>query len=130
MAGHPTDLRYTKTHEWVRPGEKLVTIGITQFAADRLGTIGFAELPYAGELFRQDAVLCKIRGDAGAASIRMPFVGHVNAVNQALGESPRPLNADPYAEGWIARIEPGDPAAVDELMDAAAYEDFLAELDD
>jgi len=126
MAGYPTDLRYTDKHQWVRTREKLVTVGITKFAADRLGAIGFVELPYAGELFRTDARVGRLSAESTGAAIHMPFTGHVNAINAALSESPGLINSDPYGEGWLVRIEPGDPADVDDLMDAAAYEAFVA----
>jgi glycine cleavage system H protein len=126
MAGYPTDLRYTDKHQWVRAREKLVTVGITKFGADRLGAIGFVELPYAGELFRTDARIGRLSAESAAAPIHMPFTGHVNALNGALSESPGLINSDPYGEGWLVRIEPGDPADVDGLMDAAAYEAFVS----
>jgi glycine cleavage system H protein len=126
MGGYPTDLRYTEKHDWVRPREKLVTLGITQFAADRLGRIGFVELPYPGELFKRGDRIGRVSSDAGSSTIYMPFVGQINAVNQALGESPGVINSDPYGEGWMLRIEPGDQADVESLMDAAGYEEFLS----
>lgn len=126
MASYPTDLRYTRTHQWVRPREKLVTVGLTQFAADRLGAVGFVELPYPGELFRSDVFFGRASSDTGSTALRMPFVGQVNAVNQALAETPGLVNSDPYGEGWIVRVEPGDPADVEGLMDAAEYEAFVA----
>jgi glycine cleavage system H protein len=128
MAGYPTDLRYANEHIWVRPREKLVAVGITAFGAERLGAIGFVELPYAGELFKSGNRLAWLSGADGSMVIHMPFVGQVNAINPALGESPAVINADPYGEGWIVRIEPGDPADVDALMDAAQYEAFLSTL--
>jgi glycine cleavage system H protein len=126
MAGYPTDLRYTEQHEWVRAGEKLVTFGITEFAADRLGAIGFVELPYAGELFRPGEQLARMTSDTASATIRMPFLGQINAVNQALADAPGLVSSDPYGAGWIVRIEPGDPAVVDGLMDADGYEAFVS----
>lgn len=122
MASYPTDLRYTDKHVWVRAREKLVTVGVTEFAADQLGAIGFVELPYPGELFKAGDIVGRMRSDSASAAIYMPFTGKINAVNQALGESPGLINSDPYGEGWIARLEPGDPAHVDSLMDAADYE--------
>lgn len=130
MGGYPTDVRYTEKHDWVRPREKLVTLGITQFAADRLGAIGFVELPYPGELFKAGERVGRVTSDTGSAVIHMPFVGQINAVNKALSESPGVINGDPYGEGWILRIEPGDPADVDSLMDAEGYEAFLSANDD
>ncbi len=126
MGSYPTDLRYTEKHEWVRPDEKFVTIGVTQWAADQLGTISFVELPYPGELLRPGDLLGRMSSNTGATAMQMPFVGQINAVNQALSESPGLINSDPYGDGWIVRIEPADPAEVESLMQAADYEAFLA----
>jgi len=126
MAGYPTDLRYTDEHLWVRAREKLVTVGITEHAAAGLGAVGFVELPYAGELFRPGARFARVSGESGSRALLMPFVGQINAANQALDGAAGVVGSDPYGEGWIARIEPADPGAVDTLMDAAAYEAFVA----
>jgi glycine cleavage system H protein len=126
MAGYPSDLRYTEQHEWVRADGEFVTLGVTEFGAEELGAIGFVELPYAGELFKPDDVLARMSSDTGAKTIRMPFLGQVNALNQKLADTPGLVNSDPYGTGWIVRIEPGDHADVDALMDADAYEAFVA----
>ncbi len=129
MASHPDDLRYTEKHLWVRPGErpgdKLVEVGITQFAADELGAIGFVELPYPGELFKAGALLGRISGEKSSKALLMPFIGQVNAVNQALGDSPDLVNNDPYGKGWIVRLEAGALADVEALLPAASYEATL-----
>lgn len=130
MGSYPTDLRYSEKHEWVRAGERLVTLGVTGPAADRLGAISFVQLPYPGELFRTGDMIASITSDTATAAIQMPFVGQINAVNQALAESPGLINSDPYGEGWIARIVPGDPAAIDSLMEAGDYEAFVAANDE
>lgn len=126
MAGYPTDLRYTDKHQWVRPDGELVTLGITQLAVDGLGAIGFVQLPYAGELFKTGQLVGRVSGETGSVAIHMPFTGQIMAVNQALDGGARRINEDPYGEGWIVRIEPGDRAAVEELMDAEAYAAFAA----
>lgn len=118
----PTDLRYTETHEWVRDREKLVTVGITQIAADRLGPVGFVELPYPGELLEAGAVLCRIRGDEGSAAVHMPFTAKIMTINPVLADQPGLINSDPYRAGWIVKMEPGAPEHVDALLDAAGYE--------
>src|SRR5688500_12587402 len=122
MATFPENLRYTDTHEWVRDREKLVTIGITQTAADELGPIGFVELPYPGDILKAGLVLCRVRGDDGAKALKLPFIVKVMTVNPQLADQPGLINSDPYGAGWIAKVEPGDPADVDALLDAAGYE--------
>ncbi|MEA2195107.1 MAG: glycine cleavage system protein [Solirubrobacteraceae bacterium] len=129
MATFPEDLRYTETHEWVRDREKLVTVGITQTAADELGPIGFVELPYPGDILKAGLVLCRIQGETNTKVFRMPFTGKMMTVNQLLADQPGLINSDPHGAGWIAKMEPGDPADVDALMDAAAYEASVASHD-
>ena len=127
MAGYPTDLRYTKNHQWLRAGEKLVTLGVTEVVKGKLGRVGFVELPYPGELFKPGDLIGRVSADAGSAALRMPVVGQINSVNQALADAPGPINDDPYDAGWIVRIEPGRLADLDDLMDAGEYEAFVAE---
>ncbi|MDP2709605.1 MAG: glycine cleavage system H protein [Solirubrobacteraceae bacterium] len=129
MSTLPPDLRYTETHEWVRDREKLVTVGITQFAADRLGAASFVELPYPGELLKAGVVFCRIRSDSSSAALQMPFTAKIMEVNQRLDGSAGLVNSDPYGAGWIVRMEPGDPADVDALLDATTYEAGLATQD-
>ena len=129
MATFPEDLRYTETHLWVRDREKLVTVGITHIAADPLGPIGFVELPYPGELLKEGAVLCRIRGDEGSFAVHMPFTAKIMTINPILGDQPGLIGSDPYGAGWIAKMEPGDPAHVDALVDASQYEASVASPD-
>lgn len=127
MATYPDDVRYTEQHEWVRADEKFVTLGITEFAADQLGAVSFVELPYAGELFKPGVLVGRLSGESGSKAVNMPFLGQINSVNQGLSDSPGVVSDDPYGKGWFVRIEPGDLAEVDALMDADAYEKFVAE---
>jgi glycine cleavage system H protein len=122
MATFPEDLRYTETHLWVRDREKLVTVGITHVAADRLGPIGFVELPYPGDILKEGLMLCQVRGAGDPMVLRMPFTAKMMTINALLADQPGLINDDPYGAGWIVKMEPGDPAAIDALMDAAAYE--------
>ena len=122
----PADLRYTDAHLWVRADDTLVTIGVTQFTAQRLGPVGFVELPYPGELFKRGERVGSVSGETGSAALLMPFLGQINAVNQKLSDAPGFIGSDPYGDGWLVRIEPGDLAEADALMDAEAYIAFLS----
>jgi glycine cleavage system H protein len=126
MADYPDDLRYTKTHVWVRPREKLATVGITEFAVGGLGAVGYLELPYPGELFKAGDLLLRISGENASSAVYMPLIGQINAVNQTLGDSPGLVSSDPYGAGWLVRLEPNDVADAENLMDAAAYEAYLS----
>jgi len=97
----------------VRDREKLVTVGITQIAADRLGPIGFVELPYPGDILKEGQILCQVRGDGSPMVLRMPFTGKMMNVNPLLVDQPGLINSDPYGKGWIVKMEPGDPALID-----------------
>lgn len=128
MTGYPTDLRYTDRHGWVRVSDERAVFGITRFAADRLGEIGYVELPYPGELFKTGEPLGRIAADGGGP-IAMPIIGQIESVNQALTSSPDAIRSDPHGAGWIVRIALADPTEVDGLMDAGQYEAFLAAAD-
>lgn len=125
MAGYPDDLRYTESHAWLRARETVATFGVTEVLTGRLGAIGFAELPYPGEIFRPGAVVCRLSSDEGSAALTMPVTVKITEVNRALSDDASPIAGDPYGAGWIARIEPGDMAEVEALMDAAAYAAFV-----
>lgn len=126
IASYPSDLRYSEDHVWARPEGKLVVIGITEAAVANLGTVGFVELPYPGELYKSGEVIGRVSGGILSAPIKMPFTGQINSVNRSLDDGAAQISDDSYGAGWIVRIEPGDPAAPEQLMDAPAYEAFLS----
>lgn len=130
MASYPTDLRYTPEHMWVRARDNVVTAGVTEFVADQLGEIGFVELPYAGELFKSGVSIGRITSDSSSSALRMPVLGKVTEINRALTAKPGLVSSDPYGDGWMFRIEPGDMGDVDGLLEAADYEASLAASDD
>jgi glycine cleavage system H protein len=117
----PTDLRYTRDHEWVRVDGDQATIGITQYAADQLGDIVFVELPEVGATLSQFAPFGVVESVKAVSDLFAPIAGEVLEVNDALRDAPELLNSDPFGEGWIARIALADPAELDVLMDADAY---------
>lgn len=124
----PADLRYTKSHEWVRRNaDGTVTVGITDHAQHALGDIVFAETPEAGrELAAGDA--CAVVESVKAASdVYSPIAGRVVAGNAALADAPEKINTDPYGDGWLWQVVPASAADVEGLLDAAGYEKVLAE---
>ena len=119
---YPDDLRYSKDHEWVRVEGSRATIGITSFAADELGDIVFVELPEPGTAVKQFASFGVVESVTAVSDLYAPVSGEVAEVNDALREKPELVNADPYGDGWMMRIELGAPDEVEQLMDAAAYQ--------
>jgi glycine cleavage system H protein len=123
----PGDLRYTKEHEWVRVDGDEAVIGITQFAADQLGDIVFVELPAAGKALDLHATFGVVESVKAVSDLFAPVAGEVTATNDALAGSPELVNSDPYGEGWMLRLRLADPAQVEGLLDAAAYEQLVSE---
>jgi glycine cleavage system H protein len=122
----PSDLRYTKDHEWVRVDGAEATVGITEYAAGQLGDIVFVELPPAGRSLDQFAAFGVVESVKAVSDLFAPLTGEVAAANDALGGSPELVNSDPYGEGWMIRLKLANPAEVDELLDAAAYDALIA----
>jgi glycine cleavage system H protein len=121
----PDDLRYTSEHEWVRsPGEAggSVRIGITAYAQDQLGDIVYVSLPEVGAEVDGGAAVGELESTKSVNDVYAPVAGTVAAVNEALDATPELVNSDPYGEGWLYELVPSDPAAVEGLMDAAAYQ--------
>ncbi len=123
----PVDLRYTKDHEWVRLEGDEATVGITQFAADQLGDIVYVELPNVGRTVDQFATFGVVESVKAVSDLFAPVAGEVTAANDELGGQPELVNSDPYGAGWMVRLRLTDPAQVDVLLDAAAYEQLVAE---
>lgn len=128
MSEFPNDLFYTKSHEWVRrDGDNTYTVGITDHAQCQLGDIVFVELPEIDiEVSASDEVAV-VESVKTAADIYTPLTGKIIEVNEKLSSSPETVNADPYTDGWIFRIEASDPAELDDLMNAEDYEAEVSE---
>ncbi len=122
----PGDLRYTKEHEWVRVDGDEAVVGITQFAADQLGDIVFVELPDAGRSLDQHSTFGVVESVKAVSDLFAPVPGEVVGTNDALAGAPELVNSDPYGEGWMLRIKLADAAALEALLDAAAYEQLVA----
>jgi len=124
---NPTDRRYTREHEWVVDnGSGTATIGITDHAQELLTDIVFVELPAVGKQVRQLEPVAVVESVKSVSDVYSPVSGEVTEVNQKLEQSPELINQDPYGKGWIARLKMANPAELPELMEAAAYEAFIA----
>ncbi len=123
----PTDMRYTKDHEWVRTDGDTITVGITAYAADQLGDVVFVELPEVGRSLGQHATFGVVESVKAVSDLFSPVAGEVTEANAQLAGSPELVNGDPFGTGWMIRIRPSDPGQLDELLDAAAYEELIAE---
>jgi glycine cleavage system H protein len=124
MANVPQELRYTEEHEYVREADEpgVVSIGITDFAQDQLGDVVFVELPTVGAAFGRMEVFGTIEAVKAVSELFSPLAGEVVAINDALDANPALVNTDPYGDGWMIRLRVSDPAELDGLMDAEAYE--------
>jgi glycine cleavage system H protein len=122
----PSDLRYTKDHEWVRLEGDVATVGITEYAAGQLGDIVFVELPDAGRSLEQFSAFGVVESVKAVSDLFAPLSGSVSDTNAALAGSPELVNSDPYGDGWMIRLSLAKPAEVDELLDATAYDALIA----
>ncbi len=122
MSSLPADLRYAKSHEWVRPeADGTVTVGITDYAQNSLGDITYVQAPKVGAALAAGAVFGVVESVKAASDLYAPVAGTVVAVNPALDGAPETVNREPYGAGWMMRLRPADPAAPGALLDAAAY---------
>jgi glycine cleavage system H protein len=123
----PSDLRYTKDHEWVRIDGETATIGVTDFAANQLGDVVFVDLPSVGKAVEQFGTFGVVESVKAVSDLYAPLSGEVVAVNGDLGSKPELVNSDPFGEGWMIRLKVGDTAQLGELLDAAGYEKLTQE---
>jgi len=123
---YPSELKYTKDHEWARIEGRLATVGITQFAVEQLGDVTLVELPKVGATVKQGEVMGNIESVKTVSELFAPLSGTVEEVNGALVDAPQAVNEEPYGRGWMVRVAMSDPGEVGNLMDAAAYERHVA----
>ena len=122
----PTDLHYTKDHEWVRLDGDVATMGITAYAADQLGDIVFVELPDVGRALDQFAAIGVVESVKAVSDLFAPVGGEVVETNPALTGQPELVNSDPYEGGWMVRLRLADAAQIDGLLDPTAYDALIA----
>ena len=128
---YPDDLFYTKDHEWARiedrAGTKVATIGVTRYAVEQLGDVTQVDLPKEGETVKQAEVFGSVESVKAVSDLFAPITGKIVKVNSPLSDSPEYVNEDPYDEGWMIQVALSNTKELDALLDAAAYQMFLAE---
>lgn len=126
MSETPDNLKYSKSHEWVRSNEDgTVTVGVTDHAQDQLGDLVYVEVPEAGSELDGGEACAVVESVKAASDVYAPLSGSVVEGNETLADAPETVNSDPYGEGWLIRLQPTDTAALNDLMDAAAYRAFI-----
>ena len=122
MSNVPTDLKYSKEHEWLRLlGDGTAQVGITDFAQNSLGDITFVELPAEGDTFAQKESFSVVESVKAASDVYLMVAGQVLEINTALEDAPELINQDAYGEGWIVKIRITDRAGVEDLLSAKDY---------
>ncbi|HUW97355.1 MAG TPA: glycine cleavage system protein GcvH [Acidiferrobacter sp.] len=126
MGKVPADLRYTKSHEWVRETDQGFVVGITDHAQDLMGDMVFVELPKVGTRIVAGKECAVVESVKAASDVYAPVSGEVTEVNQALTETPETLNSDPYGDGWLFKVRSTDKSLLKSMLDASAYKALLA----
>ena len=127
MSEIPTELFYTKEHEWIRMDGDIATIGITDHAQDALTDIVYIELPEEGEMLDDMGEFAIVESVKSASPIFAPLAGEITAVNMDLEDAPELMNSSPYGDGWIVKIKLSNPDDVSTLMSADDYRSMLGE---
>ncbi|MDM8168140.1 glycine cleavage system protein GcvH [Roseovarius sp.] len=119
-------MKFTEQHEWLKPEGDEIVVGITEHAANELGDIVFIELPEEGKTVSKDDEIVVIESVKAASDIMAPVDGEITEVNEAIVDEPGKVNEDPMGDGWFFKIKPSDPSQMDDLMDEAAYQQFIS----
>ena len=122
----PSNLKYTESHEWLRTEtDGTITVGITEHAQAELGDLVYVELPEAGRSVEAKEACCVVESTKAASDVYAPIAGEIVAGNEALGDAPQLVNEQPFEGGWLFRIKPANPADLDALLSADAYQQAL-----
>ena len=123
----PSNVKYTKEHEWIRVEGDIAYVGITDYAQEQLGDIVFVDIPTEGETLAADEVFGTIEVVKTISDLFLPVTGEILEQNEALADQPELVNQDPYGEGWLIKIKPAADADFDSLLDAEAYKALINE---
>lgn len=121
----PSELKYTKDHEWVTIEDDVATVGITDFAQGELGDIVYVEVETLDETLDKDEVFGTVEAVKTVSDLFLPLSGEIIAFNEGLEEEPEKVNTDPYGEGWMIKIKISDASQIEELLSADAYKELI-----
>jgi glycine cleavage system H protein len=124
---YPADYRYTKQHEWIHVQDGVGTIGITDYAQHELGDVVFVEMPKTGLKIKAGSSFGSIESVKAVSEIFSPVSGEIIEINSALADTPEKINQDPQRSAWLIKVKLDYPKEVSGLMDAAAYQSYIAE---
>lgn len=122
---NPETLKYNESHQWARREDNIAVIGITDYAQEQLGEVVYLDLPQVGDDLTTDVEIGSVESVKSISDLYTPVSGKVVEINEALLDEPAKINADPYGEAWMVKIEMNDPAEYDGLLTAAEYEATL-----
>ena len=123
----PSDLKYTKDHEWVKIEGNTATVGITSFAQGELGDIVYVDVDTLNDSVEKDEVFGSVEAVKTVSDLFMPLTGEVIEFNEGLEDEPEIVNKDPYGKGWMIKIAITDDSQIEELLDAQAYQELIGE---
>ncbi|MDR1103408.1 MAG: glycine cleavage system protein GcvH [Tannerella sp.] len=121
----PTDLKYTRDHEWIRVEGETARVGVTDYAQSELGEIVYVDVTTEGETLNREDVFGSIEAVKTVSDLFLPVSGEVLEFNRELEETPELVNTSPYQDGWLIRIKPSDPSELDALLSAEAYQQLI-----
>lgn len=121
----PSELKYTKDHEWIKIDGNIATIGVTDFAQSELGDIVYVEIESEGETLDEGEVFGTVEAVKTVSDLFMPLKGEVVEVNDTIESEPEAVNDDPYGKGWMIKVKMEDPSAADNLLSADAYKEEI-----
>ncbi len=121
----PTELKYTKDHEWIKIDGDIATVGITDFAQSELGDIVYVDVDTLDDTIERDEVFGSVEAVKTVSDLFMPLSGEVVEFNEGLEDTPENVNTDPYESGWMIKIKLSDPSQTDDLLDADAYKAII-----
>jgi glycine cleavage system H protein len=126
-ASYPDDLKYHSDHDWARIDGDSATLGITWFAQDQLGEVVYFDPPAVGSTLTKDQPYAEIESVKAVSDVVAPLSGEITEVNETLSDTPEQINDDPYGAGWMVKVRVSNVDEVEQLLDAAAYEETLTE---